>query len=81
MIVSWKDWWASRTIRFNTYMAALWAALVPVLLALDESDLQALGLSQRGVVIVLAVLGALQNWQNNRLRKATTKPLEGRANA
>ncbi len=77
--LSWRDWWASRTIRFNAYMGALWAALTTAFMSISEAQLEALGLTEHQIILAMGVIGILQNWRNNYLRKVTTLPLDGRS--
>lgn len=76
---TWADWFASRTIRFNLYMTALFAALLPVLAGLSESDFATLGLSPKWVMIGMAVVKVLSGMQNINLRLQTGRPIAGRA--
>jgi hypothetical protein len=77
--ISWADWWASRTIRFNTAMAALFTASLPILIMVDEAQLVALGLSPKIIMIAMALIKIADNFANNKFRAITTKPLAGRA--
>lgn len=77
--IRWRDWLKSRTIRFNTTIAALSAAVMPVVLSIDESKLVALGFSSKTVVITAAVISVASSLYNNRLRRKTNHSLAGRA--
>ena len=79
MKASWKDWWASRTIRFNAYMAGIMGALMPVLLLVDEAQLTSLGLSERAVTVCVIIISVLSSFWNKLLRADTHKPLAGRS--
>lgn len=76
---TWADWWASRTIRFNLYMTALFAALVPVLAGFSEADYATLGLSPKWVMIAMAVVKVIDGVQNINLRLNTARPIAGRS--
>jgi flagellar biosynthesis protein FliQ len=78
--VSWADWWASRTIKFNTMMGGLFAAAIPVITQIDETTLVALGLTPKNVLLTMAAVKVIDNVVNNKLRAITTKPLSERAN-
>lgn len=78
--ISWRDWLAARTIRFNSAIAALWTAVLPVVLAVDETDLAILGFSPKYTIIIIGVLSVAASLYNNRLRGKTDRPLKGRAN-
>jgi hypothetical protein len=77
--VTWADWWASRTIKFNTLMASCVTAAVAVLTQIDEATLTAFGMTPKNVLIAMAVIKIADNLANNGLRGITTKPLAGRA--
>lgn len=77
--VSWKDWISSRTNRFNALFVSFNATVVPLLASLDETDLQALGFSERAIVISLIGINVLAGWWNTRLRAKTSTPLSGRS--
>ena len=76
---TWADWFASRTIRFNLYVTALFAVLVPVLAGFSEADYAALGLSPKWVMIAVAVVKVLDGMHNINLRLQTARPVAGRA--
>lgn len=76
---TWADWFASRTIRFNLYMTALFAALLPVLASFSEEDFATLGLSPKWVLVGMAVVKVLSGLQNIHLRLQTGRPIAGRA--
>ena len=77
--VSWRDYFASRAIRLNSFVATFSAVVLPVVLSLSDNDLASLGVSPRGVVIVSALIAIALAFQNNRLRVKTDKPLVGRS--
>ncbi len=79
MKTSWKDWWASSTIRFNAYMTGLMTTLMPVVLLLDEAKLASLGLSEKAVTVSVLAIAALSGLWNKRLRARTDTPLAGRS--
>lgn len=77
--IKWRDWAKSRMIRFNTTIAAIATSILPVVFTIDESQLMALGLNTKTVVIISVVIAIASSLYNNRLRRKTTHPLEGRA--
>lgn len=77
--VSWRDWWASRTNRFNTMVIGFNTSVTPVLLSVDEADLNALGVSSKWVVIIMLGVNILAALNNQRLRGKTDTALSGRS--
>lgn len=76
---TWADWFASRTIKWNLYISGIFAAAIPVLASLSESDFAALGISPKWVMVGMAAIKVADGMKNISLRAATTAPLAGRA--
>lgn len=74
-----SDWIASRSVRLHAAFAALWTAALPVLAAFTAEDWAALGLSQRGVILAMALMNILHAAGGLYVRAITTAPLAGRA--
>lgn len=79
MKTTWRDWLASRTIKFNAFMAAAWAALLPVFLTMTAADWQAIGFSERTALLAVMAVQIAGNAWNAYLRADTHRPLAGRS--
>lgn len=74
-----KDWWASRTVRFNSYVAAAMTAMIPAVAVMDQADWATLGLEPKWALIAVLVIKALSAAKNVELRGKTNRPINGRA--
>ena len=76
-VLTWRDWWASRTIRFNAYFAAAYTAIVSAFEtgAVDASMLGLGDVWEGRLTFSMTILAILQNL---RLRSKTTTPLHSR---
>lgn len=79
MNITWRDWWASRTIKFNLIMGAVWTAVLPSLVLLDEAQWEQIGLTKQWALIAVILVQGIERYVNNELRKRTTVPLNVRA--
>lgn len=79
MNITWRDWWASRTIKFNLIMGAVWTAVLPSLVLLDETQWEEIGLTKQWALIAVIAVQGIERYVNNELRKRTTVPLNVRA--
>lgn len=79
MKITWRDWWASRTIKFNNLMGVVWAAVLPVIVLWDEADWENVGLSKQMALIFVLIIQVLERIGNNELRKRTKTSLNVRA--
>lgn len=74
-----RDRWASRTIRFNTYIAGIAAAALPIALTMTEEQWQRLGLDPATALTAVLFVKVISSMKNMELRGKTDKPLAGRA--
>lgn len=79
MKVSWRDWWASRTIKFNVLMGAVWTTVLPSLVLLDEAQWEQIGLTKQWALIAVIAVQGIERYVNNELRKRTKTSLHVRA--
>lgn len=79
MQISWRAWWASRTIKFNVFMGAIWTAVFPPLMLLTEAQWQQLGLTKQSALLAVLILQGVERYVNNLNRKRTSVPLNIRA--
>ena len=76
---TWRDWWASRTMRWNMYMGVVSTVALPIAAGLSEEDWATIGLSTKWVLIVTLAVKALSNIKNIHLRTETTESIVGRS--
>lgn len=81
MRATWSDWLASRTMRLHGILIAATTAAVGYLMTLDETDLEAFGVSPRNIIIALGLIRIASDSYGAWLRTDTTKPLAGRTDA
>lgn len=74
-----SDWWASRTMRFNTYATAFMTAVLPVVATFTDADWAAFGIPPRAVTILVVIVAMMMNLKNMNLRTKTDEPLAGLA--
>ena len=74
-----RDRWASRTIRFNSFMTAVSIAIMPVVVTMSEAQWQQLGFDKKWALVAVLAVQVLSNMKNINLRGKTSRPLSGRA--
>lgn len=74
-----KDWLASRTMRLNAFMQALFMSLMAAVATWGQDMWEAFGLTTNQAMIAVALVGIVSGAANMALRVDTHRPLAGRS--